>query len=215
MAPTSSKPTKTPRDNPAGRPLSPPTKQSLITDYFKHRDAYKPSLLKAGAAWAIRRSSSCEDLSYRRSRWLVNRVLNATSHTRIKTTLTSTFPLQHSRPTSSPFKSTSRVTKPRKPARKSHIKLLGSLHAHTTLTAHQAAISSSPLLSLPGEIRSMIWEYAMTVSSGCLHYSTSEGRFDVSGIGAGLLTSCHLVALETTLLPLRPNTLVFEPPKRP
>jgi hypothetical protein len=162
MAPTSSKPTQNPRDKPVGRPLSPPTKQSLITDFFKHRDAYKLS-----------------------------------------------------RPTSSPFKNTSRVTKPRKPPRKSHTKPLGSLYAHNTLTAHQVTISASPLLSPPGEIWSMIWEYAMTASSGCLHYSTGEGRFDVSGIGAGLLTSCHLVALETTFLPLRLNTLVFEPPKRP
>jgi hypothetical protein len=46
-------------------------------------------------SWAIKRRSSCEDLSYRRSRWLVNRVLNAASHSRITTTLTSTFPLQH------------------------------------------------------------------------------------------------------------------------
>jgi hypothetical protein len=52
-------------------------------------------MLRAGAAWAIRRSSSCEDLSYGRNRWLVNRVLNAASHSRITTTLTSTFLLQH------------------------------------------------------------------------------------------------------------------------
>jgi hypothetical protein len=50
-------------------------------------------MLSAGAIWGIRRSSSCEDLSCGRSRWLVNRVLNAASHSRIRTTLTSTFPL--------------------------------------------------------------------------------------------------------------------------
>jgi hypothetical protein len=52
------------------------------------------SLLRAGAVWAIRRSSSCEDLRYGRNRWLVNRVLNPASHSRITTTLTSTFLLQ-------------------------------------------------------------------------------------------------------------------------
>jgi hypothetical protein len=51
-------------------------------------------VLRAGAIWAIRRSSSCEDLSRGRSRWLVNRVLNAASHSRI-TTFPSTFQLQH------------------------------------------------------------------------------------------------------------------------
>jgi hypothetical protein len=40
-------------------------------------------MLSAGATWGIRRSSSCGDLSCRRSRWLVNRVLNAASHSRI------------------------------------------------------------------------------------------------------------------------------------
>jgi hypothetical protein len=55
-------------------------------------------LLRAGAIWAIRRSSSCEDLSHRRSRWLVNRVLDAASHSRITTTLTSTFQLQQFSP---------------------------------------------------------------------------------------------------------------------
>jgi hypothetical protein len=52
--------------------------------------------LSAGAIWEIRRSSSCEDLSCGKSRWLINRVLNAASHSRITTTLTSTFPLQQS-----------------------------------------------------------------------------------------------------------------------
>jgi hypothetical protein len=53
--------------------------------------ATRGHVLRAGAAWAIRRSSSCEDLSHGRNRWLVNRVLNAASHSRIiTTTLTST-----------------------------------------------------------------------------------------------------------------------------
>jgi hypothetical protein len=51
-------------------------------------------LLRADAIWTIRRSSCCEDLSCGRSRWLVNRVLNAASHSKTITTLTSTFQLQ-------------------------------------------------------------------------------------------------------------------------
>jgi hypothetical protein len=47
--------------------------------------------LRAGATWAIRRSCCCEDLSYGRNRWLVNRVFSAASHSRITITLTSTF----------------------------------------------------------------------------------------------------------------------------
>jgi hypothetical protein len=41
------------------------------------------TLLRAGATWAIRRSCCCEDLSYGRNRWMVNRVLNAASYSRI------------------------------------------------------------------------------------------------------------------------------------
>jgi hypothetical protein len=49
-------------------------------------------LLRVGATLAIRRcSSGREDLSYGRNRWLVNRVRSAASHSRITTTLTSTF----------------------------------------------------------------------------------------------------------------------------
>jgi hypothetical protein len=51
-------------------------------------------LSRAGAAWTIRRSSNCEDLSYGTKRWLVNRVLSAASYSRITTTLTSTFSSQ-------------------------------------------------------------------------------------------------------------------------
>jgi hypothetical protein len=53
----------------------------------------------------------------------------------------------------------------------------------------------------------------MTASSERLHYSTSPGRFEVAGIGAGLLTSCHFVALERMYLPLRLNELVFQMPR--
>ena len=48
-------------------------------------------LLRAGGTWAIRRSCCCEDLSYGRNRWLVNKVFSAASHSRITITLTSTY----------------------------------------------------------------------------------------------------------------------------
>jgi hypothetical protein len=48
-------------------------------------------VLRVGATWSIRCSSSREDLSYGRNRWLVNRVRSAASHS----TITSTFQLQH------------------------------------------------------------------------------------------------------------------------
>ena len=58
----------------------------------------------------------------------------------------------------------------------------------------------------------MIWEYALTSPTGSLTYDTTKNRFDVSTIGAGLLTSCHFVALETLYLPLQLNRLVFDTP---
>jgi hypothetical protein len=42
-----------------------------------------------------------------------------------------------------------------------------------------------------------------------LHFSAAKGRFDVAGIGAGLLTACHITALETRWLPLECNRLEF------
>jgi hypothetical protein len=48
---------------------------------FKSEDV-KGRMLRAGATWAIRRSSSCEDLSDGRNRWLVYRVFSAASYSR-------------------------------------------------------------------------------------------------------------------------------------
>lgn len=56
----------------------------------------------------------------------------------------------------------------------------------------------------------MIWEYALTTPDGCLTYNIKRKRFDVSSIGAGLLTVCHSIATETQYLPLLLNTLKFD-----
>ncbi|OAL43095.1 hypothetical protein IQ07DRAFT_650372 [Pyrenochaeta sp. DS3sAY3a] len=71
-------------------------------------------------------------------------------------------------------------------------------------------MSKSPLLNLPAELRRMICDYALTTPDGCLNYNIKRKRFDVSSIGAGLLTVCHSVAIETQYLPLLLNTLKFD-----
>ncbi len=70
--------------------------------------------------------------------------------------------------------------------------------------------STSQLLALPAEIRLIIWEYALTSSTGSLVYDFDKRRFDVSTIGAGILTTCHSMASETLYLPLKLNRLVFD-----
>jgi hypothetical protein len=52
-------------------------------------------MLRAGATWAIRRSSSSEDLSDGRNRWLVNRVFSAASYSRSMNNSYINFLLQH------------------------------------------------------------------------------------------------------------------------
>jgi hypothetical protein len=110
------------------------------------------------------------------------------------------------------FQNSSKISKTRKRSRKTHIKVLGPLSSHTILAAHLAAIAASPLLSLPGEIRNMIYAYALTSETKLLAYNNQRGRFDVSRIGAGLLQICHMVSRETMYLPLLLNTLVFGSP---
>ena len=58
----------------------------------------------------------------------------------------------------------------------------------------------------------MIYAYALTSETRHLTYDVQHGRFDVSGIGAGLLQTCHMVSRETIYLPLLLNTLVFGSP---
>jgi len=111
--------------------------------------------------------------------------------------------------TRSSFKNPSKVSKPRRRPPKTHLKILGPVSSHTTPAAHQAAISASPFLSLPGEIRNMIYVYALTSETNRLSYDKQLGRFDVSKIGAGLIQTCHMVSCETMYMPLTLNTIVF------
>ena len=111
--------------------------------------------------------------------------------------------------TRSSFKNPSKVSKPRRRPPKTHLKILGPVSSHTTPAAHQAAISASPFLSLPGEIRNMIYVYALTSKTNRLPYDKQHGRFDVSKIGAGLLQTCQMVSCETMHMPLTLNTIVF------
>ncbi|KAF2629250.1 hypothetical protein BU25DRAFT_420128 [Macroventuria anomochaeta] len=69
---------------------------------------------------------------------------------------------------------------------------------------------TSFLFKLPAELRNMIWNYALTSDTGTLQYNPSTKRFDVSHIGAGLLTTCRSISIETLYTPVRLNTLVFD-----
>jgi hypothetical protein len=73
---------------------------------------------------------------------------------------------------------------------------------------------SSHLLLLPAELRNRIYFFALTTSTGDLIFNTSQRRFNVSSIGAGLLTTCRSLYSETRYLPLQLNRLVFELPSR-
>jgi hypothetical protein len=73
---------------------------------------------------------------------------------------------------------------------------------------------SSPLLLLPAELRNRIYFFALTTPTGDLTFNTSRRRFNVSSIGAGLLTACRSLYSETRYLPLQSNRLVFELPSR-
>ena len=72
---------------------------------------------------------------------------------------------------------------------------------------------ASRLLALPAELRHIIWEHTMTSSSGSLVYDSHSRRFDVSSIGAGLISTCHHTSQETKFLPLKLNKLVFDMPR--
>lgn len=95
-----------------------------------------------------------------------------------------------------------RITKrARHPSKKTHRKILDR-----QVTTDQ---SGSRLLSLPAEIREQIWTEALTALDETLRFSPAARRFNVAAIGSGLLTACHLTAIETQLLPPKLNTLVF------
>jgi hypothetical protein len=56
----------------------------------------------------------------------------------------------------------------------------------------------------------VIYEYALTSPTGALTFNPATRRFDVSSIGAGLLTVCRSLSEETRYLPLQFNRLEFE-----
>jgi hypothetical protein len=68
---------------------------------------------------------------------------------------------------------------------------------------------ASPLLSLPPELRYLIYSYALTSPTGTLTFNRVTRRLDVSLIGAGLLTACRPLFEETRYMPLQLNLLVF------
>lgn len=80
---------------------------------------------------------------------------------------------------------------------------------YSVVTSTMSAKTQSPLLALPAEVRAMIWEFALTSPSGYLLFVQCTERFDVSDIGAGLLSTCKSVFEETRYLPLRLNVLHF------
>jgi len=59
----------------------------------------------------------------------------------------------------------------------------------------------------------MIWEFALTAPDERLIYNPAIARFNVSSIGAGLITTSHQIALETQFLPPKLNDLVFRADK--
>lgn len=69
---------------------------------------------------------------------------------------------------------------------------------------------ASLLLKFPAELRNLIWDFALTSDNYTLHYNTDSKRYNVSNIGAGLLTTCRTISAETLYTPLRLNTLVFD-----
>ncbi|KAF1968707.1 hypothetical protein BU23DRAFT_257641 [Bimuria novae-zelandiae CBS 107.79] len=100
------------------------------------------------------------------------------------------------------------ITKPpRRRPRKTHPKVLGPLSTQYTTPS---AVQMSRLLSLPPELRNIIWSYALTSDDSRLHYDSAAVRFDTSQIAAGLPATCHQTALETLYLSLRCNTLCFD-----
>jgi hypothetical protein len=104
------------------------------------------------------------------------------------------------------FENPTKISKPRRRAKKHHLKFLGPAQDKFTTTSSKTI---SPLLRLPGEIRNLIYFYTLTSPTSALVYNASEMRFETSGIGLGLLSSCHAIALETQHLHFKLNTLLF------
>lgn len=66
------------------------------------------------------------------------------------------------------------------------------------------------LPTLPAELRNRIWDYALRSDTETLRWDPWTKRFDVTDIGAGLLTACRCTSGETLYTPLRLNTLVLD-----
>lgn len=66
------------------------------------------------------------------------------------------------------------------------------------------------LLTLPAELRNQIYTLALTSPTRTLTFKPTTRRFDVSLIGAGLLSTCSQIFDETRYLPLQLNRLVFD-----
>lgn len=104
------------------------------------------------------------------------------------------------------FEDPMKISKPHRRRKKHHLKFLGPTQ-NDPITISSKTIS--PILRLPGEIRKLIYSYALTSPTSTLAYDASEMRFQADDIGLGLLSSCHAVALETQHLHFKLNTLVF------
>jgi hypothetical protein len=121
-------------------------------------------LLRAGTAWAIRRSSSCEGLSCRSSWFLLNRVLNAASHSRI------TKQLLHQLSTST------------------DTTLSYGTRSATNSVAHPTLLSStrrsSPCAEASAQIRRPRWHENPLTSAGALQSPISIFNFFFEGISS-------------------------------
>jgi hypothetical protein len=73
--------------------------------------------------------------------------------------------------------------------------------------------STSQLLSLPTELRLQIWSHALTSPICTLYFDSDTNRFDLSSIGAGLLTACRQTYHETRWLPVQLNEMVIGIPE--
>ena len=108
------------------------------------------------------------------------------------------------------FQNPTKIGKFRPKAKKHHLKLLGPVESSPTATPSTTSSTEIPfLLRLPGEVRNLIYSYALTSPTSSLVYNASEMCFPLHDIGLGLMSSCHALALETQYLHFKLNRLVF------
>lgn len=70
--------------------------------------------------------------------------------------------------------------------------------------------TASSFLALAAEVRNLVYLYVLTLPTRNLTFDASTRRFNVSTIGAGLLSTCLLVWGETRYLPLQLDRLRFK-----